>query len=110
MGNYFKAAECWTQAFKLDESNLKLKDKMCMLSDVLYNMGNNKFRRIEIDSAIVYFETAVDLNPQNGDAWYNLGGSYFSINNVKNGIEAWQVAYALSPNHSFKRDQFHSQK
>ncbi len=110
LGNYFKAAECWTQAFKLDESNLKLKDKMCMLSDVLYNMGNNKFRRIEIDSAIVYFETAVDLNPQNGDAWYNLGGSYFSINNVKNGIEAWQVAYALSPNHSFKRDQFHSQK
>jgi tetratricopeptide (TPR) repeat protein len=106
LGNYFKAAEYWGQAYKLDESNKKLKDQMTMLSDVMYNSGNRKFRQNEIDSAIVYFETAIDLNPQNGDAWYNLGGSYFSVNDVKNGVEAWQIAYTLSPNHSFNRDQF----
>lgn len=106
LGNLFKASEYWIQAYKLDESNTKLRKQMQMLSDVMYNKGNQKFREEKADSAIVYFEAAVDLNSDNGDAWYNLGASYFTMNDIKNGVNAWQIAYQLSPNHNFDRTKY----
>ena len=103
LGNIFNAADFWVKAYNLDDSNVKLRKQMDQLSDVMYNMGNKKFRSTEVDSAIVYFETAVDLNPDNGDAWYNLGASYFTAKKEKDGVNAWQVAYQISPNHNFDR-------
>jgi tetratricopeptide (TPR) repeat protein len=106
LGNKFNTADFWIKAYNLDESNSKLRKQMNMLSDVMYNSGNKKFRANEIDSAIVYFESAVDLNPDNGDAWYNLGASYFTSNKEKEGVNAWQIAYQLSPNHTFDRTAY----
>lgn len=106
LGNKFSAADYWIKAYNLDEANAKLRKQMILLSDVMYNLGNKKYRTNEVDSAIVCFEAAVDLNPDNGDAWYNLGASYFTAKKEKDGVNAWQVAYQISPNHNFDRTVF----
>ncbi|MCX6292581.1 MAG: tetratricopeptide repeat protein [Bacteroidetes bacterium] len=106
LNNFWKAADQWLQSYRLDLSNQGAKKRVDMLSDVFYNNGNNSYRTGAVDSAIVFYKKAVELNENNVDAWYNLGGSYFLINDTKNGIEAWQNVLRLAPNHPLDRERF----
>ncbi len=48
--------------------------------------------------AIAEFKKGLEMDPQNGDLWYNLGGAYFSNKQPKEAIEAWQNALKFKPN------------
>lgn len=106
MNDYYKAADPWLQAYKLDKENPEAVKKIVALSDLLYNEGNRCYRSGRIDSAITYYKKSVELNDSNVDAWYNMGGSYFLLDNPGNGIIAWQNVIRLSPNHPLNRESF----
>ena len=59
--------------------------------------GNVYYDMDEYDSAIVYHEKALDLNPQYGDAWVNLGIVYRIIEEYDKAEECYNKAIAIDP-------------
>ena len=104
--NYLKAAELWKKASILEPSSTSAKKRTQMISDVLYNEGNKFFRAANYAAAITYYTKSVELNENNADAWYNLGGAYFKTKDIKNGLEAWQMVTLLDPGRELKMEQF----
>lgn len=106
INNYLKAADLWIKASILDPENKGTQKRKIMISDVLYNQGNNFYRNGNFQAAITYYEKAVAANPENTDAWYNLGGSYFRLKDTKNGLEAWQNVMRLDPERALDTELF----
>ena len=96
--DYFKAADCWKQASLMDSSS-SAKKRVDLVSEVLYNEGNKKYRVGDIEGAIKWYKKSLELNDKNVDGWYNLGKSYFKINDTKNGVFAWENVKRLSPDY-----------
>ncbi|MCX6294941.1 MAG: tetratricopeptide repeat protein [Bacteroidetes bacterium] len=106
LSDYSRSAKYFEDAYKTDPSNPETKKRLILLSDIFYNEGNKQYRNNEINKAIDSYKRSVELNNVNLDAWYNLGGCYFKVNDTKNAIEAWQVVKQLSPDHQFNREAF----
>ena len=47
-----------------------------LMNRVYYNLGNAFFDRFEYDRAIRAYRQAIDCDPADQDAWYNLGLCY----------------------------------
>jgi tetratricopeptide (TPR) repeat protein len=104
--NYFKAADNWIIANRLDPASENTKQMILLLSDELCKNGNNFFRIGNYNAAISCYKKSIDLFPNNVDAWYNLGGVYFSIDNTKDAIEAWQNVVKISPGYKLDSNHF----
>ncbi|HXC05972.1 MAG TPA: tetratricopeptide repeat protein [Bacteroidia bacterium] len=100
--NYLKAADYWVKDIALEPENPFAQKRVNMLSDLLYNEGNQYYKAGLIDSAIVRYRKAVDLNTSNVDAWYNLGRSYFANHSQEQGMQAWEVVARLKPDYAFR--------
>ena len=103
---FFVAADFWKKAIELAPGDTALRKRVNEVSDVLYNSGNRLFRKGNLDSAIICYKKSVELNDKNTDAWYNLGGSYFKKDDVKNGLDAWQNVLKLEPERKLDREKF----
>jgi len=60
-----------------------------MLSEILFNEGNNFSKTGNATEAIRNYKKAVELNENNVDAWYNLSRTYAFIKDEANAREAW---------------------
>jgi len=107
MRDYFKAADLWIQAYRLDPANARAKKSTEQLSAVLLQEGFNYYLKGNTDEAIRCYLKATELNFNNVEAWYNLGGNYFLLNDTKNAIAAWENVLKLAPNHPLNKDPFY---
>ena len=104
--NYFKAADLWLQASKLEPDNMETKQWLDNLCNIIYKEGNSLSEKNNIDDAIRYYLKATELNKNNIEAWYNLGGNYFIKNDSVNAIKAWDIVKQLDPNFPIKKEDF----
>lgn len=101
--DYFKAADNWLMASRSDST---ISASTRMLSDIMFKEGI-KFHKIgNFDEAVRYYKKSVELNEKNVEAWYNLGGNYFLLNDIKNGVAAWQNVLILDPRHPLNKNEF----
>lgn len=104
--NYFKAADYWIQAYKLepqDPDAIKWTEK---LSDELYKQGNTFYDHRKLGEAIECYNKSTELNAGNIEAWYNLGGIYLLKGDSANVKMAWDKVKILNPNHFFRKEDF----
>lgn len=104
--DYLNAADNWLLESKFNPSDKAAQARIIMLSNVLFDKANKFYALHNIPEAIKYYQKSVDLNINNVEAWYKLGGNYFLMNDTKNGIEAWQNVISLAPNHALNKEEF----
>ncbi len=68
------------------------------LSDWWYRTGLNSLWLGNYDSALSYFETAVNKNPQRADAWIQVGFCKVKQGKNQDAIRAFEQALKLKPN------------
>ena len=66
---------------------------------------NNKF-----DKAIVEFEKTIAMNPDNAEAYYNLGLIYQTKNIQETAIEMYKKALSLKPGYKLARKHLNKMK
>ncbi len=64
-------------------------------SRVTYNLGFVLGSKGELDSAVVYLQRAVQLDPQLSEGWTNLGSAYFALKRYSDAIDALERSLAL---------------
>ncbi len=95
--NYDSARVEWDKVNELYPSNPFLKRNYAVLASVYYNRGMEKGGKEPLE-AIKFLEQAVQLDPENADYWYNLGGAYYTINDYQKARNAWNNSLQLNPN------------
>ncbi|MCO6448424.1 MAG: protein kinase [Ignavibacterium album] len=72
-----------------------------LLSINLYNKGNLFcFYTKDFKKALKYYNESIDLNPNDGDTWCNLGYCNKSLSNYKEAISCFNTAIKLNPKHA----------
>jgi protein O-mannosyl-transferase len=61
--------------------------------------GRSLFENKQMDSAIKCFEKSLQYNPQNPDAYWNLGGIYLEKGQVQKTVEYWTKTLSINPNY-----------
>lgn len=62
------------------------------------NLGDLYARRGDLDTAIVEFAKATELNPNYGDAFHNLANTYQQKKDATNAIKYYKKAISINPN------------
>lgn len=63
----------------------------------LYNKGNKFYENKEFDSAVVYYEQALNQGVSSSQLYYNLGNAYYRIDKKGKAILNYERAYKLDP-------------
>jgi hypothetical protein len=63
------------------------------------NKGLNLGKDQKFNEAIAAMEKAKEINPNNPEIWYNIGGAYYTIKNYQKALECWGQALQLKPDH-----------
>ena len=79
---YKKAEETLTQAIKYDKNNY----------EAYYYRGCARVNAMNYDGAIADFEKAVELKPDYADAYFNMGKTYYLMNNEDKACECYKLA------------------
>jgi protein O-mannosyl-transferase len=87
--DYFNAANNWLLAYQMSPDDTDTRQRVMMLSEILFNEGNNFSKTGNATEAIRNYKKAVELNENNVDAWYNLSRTYAFIKDEANAREAW---------------------
>ena len=106
LNNYFKSADLWQQAYKIDTMEQEAKKATNFISSFLWKEGNIYFEKNNIDNAMMYYKKSTELNPYNVEAWYSLWGNYYLKKDSANATFAWKKVKALNPNHIFNIMEF----
>ena len=62
-------------------------------------LGLQEAVKKNLTSCITYFEKSVHYDPNNAEAWYNLGGAYFTIQQYDKAKSCWEKTLQLNPKH-----------
>ena len=106
IGNYFKAADLWEVAYKLEPDEPQAKKATDFISSFLFKEGNVHFGNGKIIDAIKCYKKSTELDPDNVEAWYNLGGNYYVAQDTVNANFAWNKVKQLAPEHRFYQMDF----
>ena len=79
---YEEAEEAFTKAIKYDKNNY----------EAFYYRGCAKVNATKYKDAIVDFEKAIELKPDYADAYFNLGRTYYLLNDEDKACEYYQLA------------------
>jgi superkiller protein 3 len=79
---YEEAEEAFTKAIKYDKSNY----------EAFYYRGCAIVNATKYKDAIVDFEKAIELKPDYADAYFNLGRTYYLLNDEDKACEYYQLA------------------
>ena len=79
---YEEAEEAFTKAIKYDKSNY----------EAFYYRGCAKVNATKYKDAIADFEKAIELKPDYADAYFNLGRTYYLLNDEDKACEYYQLA------------------
>jgi len=94
------AERWWDKARAVDPNDGKLKQLDAFLFNRYYQGGLKAGLAGDLASGRTQLEKAVKYAPQNADAWYNLGGVYYTAGSMELARGAWTKALELDPGHS----------
>lgn len=82
---------------KVDSGNLVLKNILLTISKECVRNGIESFKRNQSDSALVFFQCAINANKVNPDAWYNKAYALGSKGDTLQALEVLTEAIRVSP-------------
>lgn len=95
----FEALYFWKNAERLYPNNPYLRNYYQVYSNDLRNRGVTAFNKGHMDTAAIEYNKWAILEPNNPEAWYNLGGAYFNSRKYFEAKQAWERTLQLNPNH-----------
>lgn len=104
--NFDKASQLWKKAYALDSTIPETKVCLRVLSKEYYRQGNSFFDNNQFEKAIKAYRNSTELNEQNLEAWYNLGGVYWVLNDTILAQQAWNKVQQLDPQYPLKKEVF----
>lgn len=95
---YDKARANWDIAKKIYPNNPFLKNNLKLMGTVYFNdaMTTGSKRPFE---ALKLLEKALEVDPDNADYWYNLGGVSYTVGDFEKARDAWTKTLSLKPDH-----------
>lgn len=93
------AERCWDRVRVIDAKDPKLMQLEAFLFDRFYKEGLIAGTEKKLADAIALLRKAVKYAPNNADAWYNLGGVYYTSGDRDQARVAWEKALSLKPDH-----------
>ncbi len=106
LGDYKKAAALWKQGCKYKPTPKDAQEAAEVLSTDLNKFANELYEQGKENEAIDCYKKSIEINNTSVDAWYNLGGAYYSIHDTANAATAWAKVKQLDPGHRFNKDEF----
>lgn len=106
IGNYFKAADLWKKAYTLNSQEPEAKKAIVFISDYICKQGNAFHEKGMLKEAENQYKKAVEVNPENTDALYHLGGIYYLQNDTVSANKAWNKVMVLNPNYPIRKEEF----
>jgi protein O-mannosyl-transferase len=98
-----KAKKYWEITRQLYPNNPYLLNNLKALSFAFYteamNIVSKTKERDKILTAINYLESAAELEPNNPDFRYDLGGLNYMVGNIEKARADWQQVLRINPNH-----------
>src|SRR5579875_3894304 len=70
----------------------------------LWQKGNNYYQQKQYDSASYYYEQIAVRQPQNADVYYNLGNTYYKLNNIGLAVLNYRRALRINPDFKEAKD------
>ncbi|HZG01935.1 MAG TPA: hypothetical protein VEY71_13095, partial [Chitinophagales bacterium] len=101
-GDIEKAEEYWNKARARQEAHPKLKELDGVLASSYLLRGLQKGNEKKYAEALIDIRRSVRYNPNDGDAWYNLGGVYFTLQKHDSAVLSFDRSIAL--NSKYKDD------
>lgn len=95
----FEALYYWKNAERLYPNNPYLRNYYQVYSNDLKNRGIVAFNKGHMDTAAIEYNKWTILEPNNPEAWYNLGGAFFNTRKYVLAKQAWERTLQLNPNH-----------
>ncbi|HXB45020.1 MAG TPA: tetratricopeptide repeat protein [Puia sp.] len=95
MNNIQSAASDFISARRkgLDSTNIK---KIDSSAEIIFERGLNAFRIGNIDSALIFIDAAINVNPYKSYYYYVRGECYFSKNNFTESIKAYSLSLSAN--------------
>ncbi len=90
----------WNIARNLEPDNANLKQYDEYLFQTFYQRGLKNGSEKNFFTAVINLEKAVRYMPDNADAWYNLGGAYYSVKNFVKAKLAWEHTIEIDPKYT----------
>jgi len=81
----------------VDSTDKNLQRYETYLAQTYYQKGIADGVKKDYAAAISHLEKSVAYDPSNADAWYNLGGAYFSVQNYAKAKSCWEKTLQLNP-------------
>lgn len=103
--NYERSADLMLQALKRDSIDPEIRKWTDHLSDIFYKQGNGQYEERNFDKAIANYRKSINLNANNTEAWYNLGGIYFLKNDTINANNSWEMVRKINPTHPLNKKE-----
>ena len=94
---YDKARESWDIAKQIYPNNPFLKRNLKLIGTVYYNDAMVFGPKQPIE-AMKLLEKAIEVDPNNADYWYNLGGVSYTVGDFEKARKAWTKTLLLDPN------------
>lgn len=91
------AERTWNRARIVSPGNKNFVAYDKYLGESYYQLGMQEARIKNLVSCITYLEKAVLYDPGNAEAWYNLGGAYFTTQQYEQAKTCWQKTLQLNP-------------
>jgi len=66
-----------------------------------YNEGNRLYRSGRYEKAIAQYKRAIRLDPNNAQAWHNMGICYRRLERWQEARDAYRRVLSINPNHSY---------
>jgi cytochrome c-type biogenesis protein CcmH/NrfG len=92
-----QAEAAWKRARMVDSTDKNLQRYENYLAQTYYQKGIADGVNKDYALAISHLEKSVSYGASNADAWYNLGGAYFSIQNYTKAKICWEKTLQLNP-------------
>jgi tetratricopeptide (TPR) repeat protein len=92
-----RAEAAWDTARVLDPQSGLLKQYDGYLFDLYYRRGLKAGADRDNAGAIIDLRTALKYGPGKADAWYNLGGAYYTIGDTAQARNCWKRTLQLDP-------------
>ena len=86
----------WDKVANLYPNNPYLQKNYAVLAALYYSKGMENGGKNPLE-AIKYLEQAVQLDPNNAEYWYNLGGAYYTARDYGKARNAWNNTLQLNP-------------
>jgi protein O-mannosyl-transferase len=96
----YEALFYWKNAERLYPNNPYLRNYYMVYENDLKYRGSNAFNRGRMDSAAIAYNLWTILQPNNPEAYFNLGGAYFNQQKYVQARKSWEKALKLNPNYA----------